>query len=228
MFINFKQLKELKSPSSRIKYIREALGLTRDFIAQKYGIPIITLSFWENKAEHLTENAIEKCISAYFQEGIVLHKDWIRYGTGPEPRFVDELDKVKIEDTKEGLEEKFDTKLILDDVEIFRQTYHDGIVMLVTGTEMEPLYEAGSYVGGRIRFDADSAVGLDCITILDDGSRYFRRLIKSPDGNFNLYCLNPNTSIPQPVFYKAPIKFLAPVFWHRWPDKSCQKLSLNR
>ena len=75
-------------------------------------------------------------------------------------------------------------------------------------------------MGGKIKKGEDIALAVnkDCIVHLENGERFFRRLVKNSKGNFNLTCLNPNESTTEPVLYNVDIVEAAPIIWHRWKD----------
>lgn len=206
-------------PGERIRYLRNIIGLARHEVASKYGIPEITLRSWEAEKSKLTERAMIRCIRYLGQEGILTNSEWINYGRGNEPRLTEPKSAKDLVQTIDSniISCLFDTQDqdILKEVTAFKELYQDSVILLVSGDNMEPLFHAGDYVGGRLVSldDIDICVGKDCVVILADGSKHFRRVLKSTEGKINLLSINPNAK--EPVIFDVQLKFLAPVTWHR-------------
>lgn len=92
--------------------------------------------------------------------------------------------------------------------------------MMVCSDEMLPFYSPGDLIGGKLRFNESISVGINrnCIVIAEGGVQFFRRVIRSNKGGYNLVILNPNQATQEPVMFDVPIIALAPVIWHRTRD----------
>ena len=62
---------QLSTVFARLRFIRSMSGLTRDEMAEKYAIPEITLRRWETGSVPLSKKGLQRCLSAYMQEGII-------------------------------------------------------------------------------------------------------------------------------------------------------------
>ena len=208
---------KLDSPAKRLKHLRNLARRTRTYIEDNYNLPEITLRTWENESKRLTKEGAERCIEIYRQEGVIVTVDWLLEGIGMSPVTVGTLhERSEIFDT--DINENDEELCMLRDADVFKKTYKNAFVLVVSNNEMRPYYKPGDYVGGRW-FKGQSiekAINKDCIISLKDGTHYFRRLIKSPTGTYNLTCLNPEEDTAEPVMYNVEIESAAPIIWHRW------------
>jgi hypothetical protein len=212
--------KNTSTPGERLKYLRALLGLTRPFITKRYKISEITIRSWEKEKLSLTEKALNRCVHFLKAEGMSVSKDWLNYGSPPDPFLINGNDNkiisTIVNNNKSMLEPSVDSDFdILRDARIFNSSYSDAIVLSVGGSEMEPFFHSGDYVGGRLVdvSEPDLFVGKDCIVVLTNGLQLLRRPFKTIDDTFNLSCLNPK--LIEPVIYNAKIAKIAPVIWHR-------------
>lgn len=229
---------EKATPPERLKYLRAMLRLSRSYIEQKHHLSAATLKAWENGACRLTEKGLNRCISIYRQEGIMVNREWILDGVGLSPRLAIDMgrylstelqyperhDQPRINDS-DSLALPYniddDNSCILHEAGFFKDSYPDAIVLMVKTDDMEPVYQIGDYVGGRLRYgkDIDSIVKRDCIVRLKNGELILRRLFKSIKGNYyNLACINPLPTTATPIIFDADIESAAPVIWHRMPN----------
>ncbi len=208
----------LNSSGERLKYIRSLSRLSRSQITEKYGISASTLKHWENSAQELSENILNKCVEIYRNEGILFSRDWIISGTGLAPKSFAEIGKNFISPTLAQVANVNDDELLLiKEVHFFKELYSDGTVMIVPNNDMLPYFRSGDYVCGRWVFSDQiaKAVNQDCIIQLTNGGKYFRRLVQDNNGNYNITCLNPLEARYEPVLYNVQIECVAPIIWHR-------------
>jgi Peptidase S24-like len=210
----------LSSKGKRLKYIRRSLlRLTRGYIEEKYGLSETTLKSWENERVDLTKNGLKKCIEIYRKEGVIVGEDWILEGVGLNPTASITIGQYFAAPTNRQLSEKDDEMCMLRDANIFKESYSNAVIMMVSSDEMKPFYKPGDYIGGKIRKNIKTAVNKNCIVYLQDGTQFFRRLVKNSAGGYNLICLNPTDATPEPVLFNVEIQAVAPVIWHRCKDE---------
>jgi hypothetical protein len=86
---------------------------------------------------------------------------------------------------------------------------------------MAPVYSLGDYVGGKKRYSnqINHVVDMNCIIQLQEHSTIVRRIKNgtAPD-IFNLFCINPDADVQEPVMCDLNILFAAPIIWHRKKD----------
>ena len=216
-----KQSYLLKTPGERLRYIRATLlRVTRNYIANQYGLSADTLRAWESNKQPLTENGFKRCMDIYRAEGVLIARDWILAGEGFTPKVAINLQRVfeEIEEDKES-NQLNDEVLMLKEADFFKKLTSNSIIMLVTTEEMLPFYAPGDYIGGYALKGKliNSAVGKDCIVKATTGEQFFRRLTKHTTSEvYNLSCLNPIWgSTLEPVIYDVRVDWVAPVIWHR-------------
>lgn len=212
---------KLTTPSARLKYIRSLLRVSRAYLQEKYSIPEVTLKSWENGTTNLTKAGVQRCIEIYRNEGMIVSADWILEGIGIDPKTTASVSHYFAMPTDQSLPLENDEIAMIRDANMFKEGHSNAVIMIVSNDDMRPFYKPGDYIGGKIRYSDAlvEAVGKDCIIYLKNGEKYFRRLIASMHGYYNLACLNPNENNPEPVLYKVEIEAAAPVIWHRWKDE---------
>ncbi|EKD71855.1 MAG: hypothetical protein ACD_46C00083G0005 [uncultured bacterium] len=210
----------LSRPGNRLRHLRALLHVSRAFLEDTYGIPEVTLKSWENGTAKLTSVGAKRCVAVYRAEGLIVSENWILSGTGLDPIAAVTLNQYFSEPIKKNISAENDEICMIQDANVFKKSYPNAVVLIVSGDEMRPFYKPGDYIGGKMRYakDIKNAINKDCIIHLKDGSHFFRRLIKNNDGGFNLTCLNPNENTLEPVMFNVKIEGAAPIIWHRWKD----------
>ena len=194
----------------RLKLARKLLGLTKEEILEKYGINIHTYGSWERKKDDLTESAISQCLKIFNSEGLPLTKEWI-LNISPSNN---SLSKNPIH-----AELIHTTSQIDNEINFFKSTNKESVVLRISGTDMMPLYQPDEYIGGIKRFGneiIEEVDGKDCIVLTKQiNGNIFRRVIQNHDGKVNLHILNPRSKNTQPIIYNVDLVWAAPVVWRR-------------
>lgn len=196
------------------------MRVSRAYLQEKYAIPEVTLKSWENGTTKLTKTGADRCVEIYRNEGLIINEDWVLDGIGLDPKATVTIGHYFATPTSKELPIEDDEIAMIRDANIFKENYPNAVIMVVSNDDMRPFYKPGDYVGGKMRFGSDiiDALNRDCIVILKNGERFFRRLIKNSHNNYNLTCLNPNSETSEPVLFNVEIDSAAPVIWHRWKD----------
>lgn len=221
-----KEFKNLSTPHSRIKYVRDKLlKLSRAEVFKKHGLSVDTLSAWESGKTQLTEKAIERCIKIFTAENLIVSREWLLTGEGLDPRFSFDLNRyihTTTHDATAGREN--DTLLLAKEIDFFRSLSPNSVTVLVPNDSMLPVYSRGDYVGGRFLFGKNilNCIGKDCIVKTRDDSIFVRRVVRNTQtGGYNLVCLNPSCNDnTEPVLFDVEISCAAPIIWYRRPDES--------
>ena len=189
-------------------------------------MPEVTLKSWENGKVEISKKGLDKCITIYKEEGILLNRNWIIKGEGQTPSpiltqyFVQYVREIEPKEY-----EKDDSVCILREAIFFKESYSNAIIYTVTSNEMLPLYKIGDYVGGRLCFEQEkiaALAGSDCIVKLEDESIIFRKLLINKYNEINSYDLvvtDPEKKLKDSYsILNTKIRAAAPVIWHRRPD----------
>ncbi len=210
----------LSNPSERLKHLRALLRVSRAFLQEKHGIPEVTLKSWENGTVKLSLAGVKRCIDAYRDEGLIVTEDWLLEGIGLDPTSSATIGQYFAEPKQAQMPLKDDEACMIRDANLFKESYANAVVMMVSGDEMRPFYKPGDYVGGKLRSGKDikTVINKDCIVYLKDKSRFFRRVVKNSSGGINLTCLNPNENTSEPVLFNVKVESVAPIIWHRSKD----------
>lgn len=217
----YSEKQQLITPGERLKYIRSLLRVSRAYLQEKYGLPEVTLKSWENGTARLTASGVQRCVNFYRSEGMIVSEDWILEGVGIDPKLAVSVSHYFATPTSNDLPLDDNEIAMIRDANLFKENHPNTVIMIVSNNDMRPFYKPGDYVGGKMRYGVDikSAVNKDCIIYLNSGERFFRRVIKSSSGGYNLTCLNPNEETSEPVLFNVDINGVAPVIWHRWEDE---------
>lgn len=220
----------LENPAMRLRYIRGLLGVSRADLERKYGVSQATIKSWENGVVKITQEAVNRCLSMFRSEGVIISSEWILEGVGLEPKtarsvsnYFSSLERKNLESTssenQDGSEDN-DEWGALNDAELFKKSGKNRVVMMVCSDEMSPFYSPGDLIGGKLRYKDQLCEGINrnCIVIVEGGVQFFRRVIRSGNGGYNLVILNPNQATQEPVMFDVPLVAVAPVIWHRMRD----------
>ena len=211
---------KLNTRGKRLKYIRSLLRVSRAYLQEKYNLPEVTLKSWENGTTILTKSGAERCVEIYRNEGMIISEDWILEGIGIDPKTTVSVGHYFATPTSKNLPLEDDEVAMIRDANLFKKSYPNAVVMIVSNDDMRPFYKPGDYVGGKMCYEKElsKAVNKDCIIYLKNGEKFFRRLIRNYKSGYNLVCLNPNENTSEPVLYNIDVESAAPVIWHRWKD----------
>ncbi len=185
----------LKSSDSninqRVRKLRTMLRHPRKYFEEQYNIPEITLKSWENsKNNSLSENAIEKCIEVFANEGLIVNRAWLKTGQGSSPYFMSHnIAVVENHTNKVDDLEVISSEFILKDVHKVLKVYDD---------YMEPKFQVGSIVIGEYFNNINNLKALNgqaCIIKLVEQELLVIRMVSCTfDGHIFLAGLNPKNS----------------------------------
>lgn len=201
----------------RIKTARSLAGISRKDLESKYGISMHTLQSWELGRNPITEKAASKLVEIFHSTGVSCSAQWLLSGSGKSPSLLGSEFAPYPALNKHISSLLTQENAIQKEIEFFKTNNPNAMVVMVSDDTMEPTYNKGDFVGG-IQYlnasDIEECVGHDCIVEISEGI-YFRRLMKRQNG-YALVCLNPQTTIEDPVLFSKKILSATPVIWHRW------------
>ena len=205
----------------RIKTARLLAGLSRKEMEEKHSISASTLQAWEIGKNPLNEKNSKRLINIFKTMSIICSPEWLLFGIGAPPQSFNKLQAIqKTQDENEII--VWDDELSIQrEIAFFSKVNKDPVIIIVTDDGMEPFYSYGEYVGGKKRFteNINSVIGMNCIVQLKDQSTFIRKINKSSKlGLFNLFCVNSQTQVPEPVIIGVDLIFAAPIIWHRRND----------
>ncbi|MEE9572748.1 MAG: helix-turn-helix transcriptional regulator [Candidatus Neomarinimicrobiota bacterium] len=222
------ELQQNSSPlacGKRLKKLRNMAGLLLKDISNKYGVGLSTLKFWENGyGNGLSKKGAAKIITIIRQNGVQCTLEWLLYGVGPKPQLQDvQYGKGQVEGSSLILKEdaaKYEI-LVAQEIELFCQHHANSVIMTVSDDGMQPYYSQGDRIGGLyVTAAAEIAVmvGENCIVETADQQIFCRRFVKNPNADlFNLFCVNPLTTVIEPILYNMKLTKVAPIIrvWKR-------------
>ncbi len=207
----------------RLKMLRKIADLTRNQVEEKYHISVNTQRSWEEgKHTGLTEQGARRILVAFRNEGVQASIGWLLHGTGSAPRLTEKLfdtDMLPFEEIKKENAADFENnEKIFSELEFFFKMNGNAISLQINDDSMEPFILAGDYVAGISRFgdSISQLIGKNCIIETEMGEKYVRLLRKgSKPGLYTIACLNPHTTIENPIIYDIELTSAAPIIWQR-------------
>jgi HTH-type transcriptional regulator, cell division transcriptional repressor len=205
-----------KSRGQRLRFLRKMSGLTLQKLAQKYDIGMSTIKYWECAVnEGLSAKGAKKIISAMQKEGIQCSFMWLMHGVGTLPHILDvrcaSHTPPPIDDNDSSLIEEIS---VANEIEFFCNKIADAVTLAVFDDGMHPHYAHGDNVGGKRLYgeNINSALGKHCIVETEDNQIFCRKVAPgSEPGKYNVYCVNPNTSVNPPNLYDVKLVSVAPI-----------------
>lgn len=206
----------------RIKTARLLAGLSRKEMEDKFFISASTLQSWEIGRNSLNEKGAKRLVDAFSSMNLICSAAWLMHGIGSPPKLSSELQLYKNDIQKTNDLIDWDDELSTQkEIDTFYKVNNNAIILLIHDDGMSPLYSLGDYVGGKKRYkdQISMAIGKHCIVQLHDQSTLVRHLKNSTkEGLFNLFCINSNTTVQEPVICDVSLVFAAPIIWHRKCD----------
>jgi len=206
-------LKAAKTMSERVKTLRsQVLGLSMDKFCDFSGgiIQKRSLVSWEKEGSELTDSAINRLTSAFRNLNLFVTEEWLKNGTGEEPRKVGP----PIYDKDFNFDEEH---AIAQEILCFRNGTK-GIVTNIEDDAMSPTYKNGDIVAGKLRHgdEIKALIGKDCIVKLEDATELVRKL--EIDSNDQYVLIAKRKSTHPAVITNPKITAAAEVVWIRRRD----------
>jgi len=201
----------------RLVLLRKISGLNRSDFAKKYDLNIETVRSWEDgRKTGLSEKGARTMVRAFLKEGINCNTGWLLYGKGRKPEILHTGSHQNL-----ALYEDKEPQKLPSEVRVFMEEHPDGIYLKIEDDGMEPLFSINDYVAGMQYFGEDipHLMGKYCIIETKAGDKYVR-LLQAGTVNFtySLFCINPRSTVNEPVIYNVKIISAAPIVLIRKPD----------
>lgn len=205
-----------KARAKRLKMIRNLANLSRKQLCELCNINIHTLIGWEvARFGGLPLDGAEKIIQGVTQKGVHCTLDWLIHEIGAGPTVITDyvIAKKDAEKKVKKNSTNIDEKQLLEEILFFRKQYNDAITLLLTDDGMSPFYNAGDYVAGIKQYGEKikALIEKDCIVQLSSGEIILRNLHSGNEAKkYNLVCINPQTTVVEPIIYNVEITSAAP------------------
>ena len=199
----------------RIRYLREALRFSRPTFAEKYSFSPRTLENWEEpRGEGITAVGAKKLIEAFKGEGLRVTVEWLLNGKGTDPIIGYEESTNLFRSQPDNFS---DPAIIAKELDLIHKLHSNIIDTIVVDDAMAPFLTPGDYVAGRRLSGSamEKAIGLLCIAQTSNGMLV--RIIERGIDNscYTLRCLNPHTTVPNPILENISLISVAPIIWTR-------------
>ena len=186
------------SPGARIRMLRIVLGISREDFCATHDINFNTLTSIELDRLKLSSKQLRKIVDAFDKEGLHVDEIWIREAKGVAPtRLLPQVFQ------QEGS--------ILENWGRFFSDSRQSVILHVKGSEMEPFYSEGDFVGGIWHTAPHLLLGKRCIAKIET-QMYLGTLFYHNE----LYALVPSNSQMHHthVIFSIHTASLAEVLWH--------------
>lgn len=198
-----KSIEKMKTAdiAKRFSYCRRILinkSITQ--LSRNHSFGYSTLIKWEKGALAITPKNITKIVQMFNIEGVICSEEWLLYGKGKDPSFVQKdrnvatfhnLDSSDPTNTTEHIR-------IFNEVEFFKRNNENPMVRLIVDEAMSPLYRLGDYVGGiKIEPQLYSLMNhRNCIINIPSQRCYIRQFFKTEKGCILLPFQTSDTYLP--------------------------------
>ena len=201
--------------AQRLRFLRGMIGLSRDQIHYRYGIPKGSLQNWEAGTTPLSRKGAGFILRACAAEGVVVLIEWLMHGigVGPQRHLAKQQQTMQLPNALQPMRRQ-----IVMEIQALRALYPDSIDMPVEDNAMHPQYPQGSYVAGIRHYGAAIAtcIGQDCIVFsLAQGMQCRRLMLGSQANRYHLLPLN--LQVEHPIAMNIDCIYAAPVMWLRAP-----------
>jgi transcriptional regulator with XRE-family HTH domain len=134
---------EIKQIGIRMQAVRVLTGLSREEFADKTSIAAMTIKNWELGRVIPRNEGINNLLAAFREYGVFVSLEWILFGTGAGPNYLQESQNINISNTRE---------YVLKQIQFFKESQrllkHNPIVVEVTDDSMAPIYQINDILGG--------------------------------------------------------------------------------
>lgn len=206
--------------ASRLRRVRNLANLSRKELCEKAGINVNTFKGWElARYGGLPRDGAKKVILATKQCGIEATIDWLLHEIGNAPKVLENY--APISSTQQPLETthiQHDESYANTELLLFRKNHPNSIDLKIYDDGMEPIYEKGDLVAGTPLNGEDikKLIHQNCIIHLANGQIVARNIRATKEGNkFSLICINPKTTVTEPIIHNVEISSAAKIIWHR-------------
>jgi len=168
---------ELRHLGFRIRAVRILTGLNQEEFSAKHNVPYISLKNWEQGKFTPRSESILAYLKALETEGIQVDPDWLYFGSGPGPTYLNRSTKIS---------EKMSASVIDKQIAFFKERQLSmGLNPIISHIEddlMFPDFKCGDIVGGVfiprqevIELSMDGAEIERPFLVLDSNGKYYPR-----------------------------------------------------
>jgi hypothetical protein len=216
------RMSSAEAKASRLLRVRNLANLDRRCFTELCDVNLHTYRGWEvGRHGGLSQKGAMKVILSLKSVNVDCTVEWLLYGIGHGPRIMkdDEGDgQQKLMTTDSFLTGKKEDRLLMHELQYFREHHPNTLDMFVEDDGMFPFYKMGELVAGVRYFGSqiNSVIDHSCIVQTKTGLLLLRQLRRGNQPNhYNLVCLNSNTLVEEPLIYNAELVSVAPVVWVR-------------
>lgn len=206
----------------RLKFLRKLARLSMKEFAERCNIGLTTINYWEQGYSYITERGAKKVSQAMREEGIECSAIWLLSGLGAPPKITNpnKLSKINyhaIESASQIIQQEnpnYSDVKIKEELDLFQTIHPDNLFHRIDDESMMPLYCKGDIVAGKKLTGENMQLAnrMDCIVEVEENKLIIRRVrIGHATNSFDLYVINPESSLECPPLRGVKINSLAPI-----------------
>lgn len=192
--------------AERLRKIRNLANLSRKDLCSTDGLKLNTYKGWElGRFGGLPYDGAERVIKRVAEENVICSLDWLLHAKGREPYLLPK--------GEHDLENN-NTSLILKEIMLFQNCYHNAIYTEIIDDALMPVFMPGDYVAGIRLYGKDilQAANQPCIIQLVSGEILVRYLKNAQDETrFYLMTTNIGSIITGHIITDTELIFAAPI-----------------
>lgn len=210
-----------EAQAARIRRARNIANLTRQQVCENSDININTLKGWEiGRYGGLSKVGAKKLVARFAQEGVICSAEWLLYEIGESPKLLDNFYKLKqvTMSADSEISSIQDSEYMTEELLLFRKHHPAAMDFQVDDDGMMPFYHPGDVVAGIMRQGKtiQRLIGTSVIAQFPDGKMLLRQLQAGSQPHlYTLHCLNPMSSVKEPIIYNIELFAAAAVIWQR-------------
>lgn len=136
---------DVKNIGIRLHAARVLTGMNREEFGEKQKIPSMSIKNWELGRVLPRQDAVFSIVDAFKNSGVFVSHEWVLYGSGAGPNYVETATFEKEENIDE---------LLAAQINLFKKAQRakgfNPVVIMVSNTSMAPTYLKGDVLGGVI------------------------------------------------------------------------------
>jgi len=210
----------IKDRGKRFRMLRLMTNSSIDSFAEKIGVSGRTIKGWEQaKGGGVHEKAAEKAVDVARKLKVECNVLWLMHGIGSQPILIaKEYNQPLSIESLPKTKPKTLSGNIKKEIKFFHKNNPSAVTLQITDDSMEPYYNIGDIVGGRLIAGdrINSIINADCIVETSDHQILCRYIAKGSKKNlYNLICVNRKTQTEPAIMNNVKLISAATIIWIR-------------
>lgn len=131
---------------SRLRQLRRLCSLSRPIFCQQHSLSFSTYRSWENNTGTISTKSLQRLLSAFSREGILVSNEWILTGRGLPPTLA-KADLININLVDQKIDKQYESPIQLE-VDAFIKNNSNSIVTMASQDYPNLKIKRGDLIGG--------------------------------------------------------------------------------